>query len=95
VALAGPSILLIADNHGDRVLLKIDPATHLPQAMAWANFDGAEIEETYSNWRQGAGLMWWCHMTRSRNHQEYLRADVTNLRVNQGWSTQRIAFVGP
>ena len=95
VTVAGPSTLLIADKHGDRVLLKVDPGTHLPQAVAWTNFDGAELEETYSNWRQSAGVLWWCHMTRSRNHQEFLRADITNFRVNQGWTPQRIAFVGP
>ncbi|MGD0479977.1 MAG: hypothetical protein ABSA42_07390 [Terracidiphilus sp.] len=95
VALAGPSTLLIADAHGDRVLLKVDPATHLPQAISWTNFDGAEFEETYSNWRQSAGVLWWTHMTRSRNHQESLRADVTNFHANQGWTPQRIAFAGP
>jgi hypothetical protein len=95
VALAGPSTLLIADAHGDRVLLKVDPATHLPQAISWTNFDGAEFEETYSNWRQSAGVLWWTHMTRSRNHQEFLRADVTNFHANQGWTPQRIAFAGP
>jgi hypothetical protein len=95
VVLAGPSTLLIADNHGDRVFLKVDPSTYLPQAISWMNFDGAELEETYSNWRQGAGILWWCHMTRSRNHQEFLRADVTNFHANQGWTPQRIAFVGP
>jgi DNA-directed RNA polymerase subunit RPC12/RpoP len=95
VALAGPSTLLIADNHGDRVFLKVDPSTHLPQAISWTNSDGAELEETYSNWRQSAGVLWWCHMTRSRNRQEFLRADVTNFHVNQGWTPQRIAFVGP
>ena len=95
VSLAGPSTLLIADNHGDRVLLKVDPATHLPQAISWTNFDRTELEETYSNWRQSAGVLWWCHMTRSRNHQEFLRADITNFHANQGWTPQRIAFVGP
>jgi hypothetical protein len=95
VALAGPSTLLIADMQGDRVLLKIDPATRLPEALAWTGSDGAELEETYSNWRQGAGILWWCHMTRSRNHQEFLRADVTNLHANQGWTPQQIAFDGP
>jgi hypothetical protein len=95
VALAGPSSLLIADKQGDRVLLKVDPATRLPQAIAWTNSDGAELEETYSNWRQGAGVLWWTHMMRSRNHQEFLRADVTNFHANQGWTPQRIAFAGP
>jgi hypothetical protein len=95
VALAGPSTLLIADNHGDRLVLKVDPSTHLPQAITWTNFDGAELQETYSNWRQSAGVLWWCHMTRSRNHQEFLRADVTNFHVNQGWTPQQIAFDGP
>jgi hypothetical protein len=95
VVLAGPSTLLIADNHGDRVLLKVDPSTYLPQAISWTNYDGSELEETYSNWRQGAGILWWCHMTRSRNHQEFLHADVTNFHANQGWTPQRIAFVGP
>lgn len=95
VTLAGPSTLLIADNHGDRVFLKIDPSTHLPQAIAWTNLDGAEMLETYSNWRQGAGVLWWTHMTRSRNRQEFLRADVTSFRANQGWTPQQIAFAGP
>jgi len=95
VILAGPSTLLIADNHGDRVFLKADPSTHLPQSITWTNFDGSELDEAYSNWRQSAGVLWWCHMTRSRNHQEFLRADVTNFHVNQGWTPQRIAFVGP
>jgi len=95
VALAGPSILLIADNHGDRVYLKVDPSTNLPQAVSWTNPDGAELVETYSNWRQGAGIMWWTHMTRSRNHQEFLRADVINIHANQGWTPQQIAYAGP
>jgi hypothetical protein len=95
VALAGPSILLIADNHGDRVFLKVDPSTHLPQAVSWTNPDGAELVETYSNWRQAAGILWWTHMTRSRNHQEFLRADVTNFHANQGWTPQQIAYAGP
>lgn len=95
VVLAGPSTLLIADNHGDRVFLKIDPSTYLPQAISWTNYDGSELEETYSNWRQGARILWWCHMTRSRNRQEFLYADVTNFHANQGWTPQRIAFVGP
>lgn len=95
VALAGPSILLIADNHGDRVYLKVDPSTNLPQAVSWTNPDGAELVETYSNWRQGAGIMWWTHMTRSRNHQEFLRADVVNIHANQGWTPQQIAYAGP
>ena len=95
VALAGSLILLIADNHGDRVYLKVDPATHLPQAVAWTNSDGVEFIETYSNWRQGAGIMWWTHMTRSRNRQEFLRADVVNIHANQGWTPQQIAFAGP
>jgi hypothetical protein len=95
IVLAGPSTLLIADKHDDRVLLKVDPSTHLPQAITWINIDGAELQETYSNWRQSAGVLWWCHMTRSRNHQEFLRADIANFHVNQGWTPQRIAFVGP
>jgi hypothetical protein len=95
VVLAGPSTLLIADNHGDRVFLRVDPSTYLPQAISWMNVDGAELDETYSNWRQAAGVLWWCHMTRSRNHQEFLRADVTNFHANQGWTPQQIAFVGP
>jgi len=95
VALAGPLILLIADNHGDRVYLKVDPASHLPQAVAWTNSDGVEFIETYSNWRQGAGIMWWTHMTRSRNRQEFLRADVVNIHANQGWTPQQIAYAGP
>jgi hypothetical protein len=95
VALAGPSILFIADNHGDRVYLKVDPSTHLPQAVSWTTPDGAEFVETYSNWRQGAGIMWWTHMTRSRNRQEFLRADVINIHANQGWTPQQIAFAGP
>jgi hypothetical protein len=95
VVLAGPSTLLIADNHGDRVFLRVDPSTRLPQVITWTNSDGAELEETYSNWRQAAGILWWTHMTRSRNHQEFLRADVTNFHANQGWTPQQIAFVGP
>jgi hypothetical protein len=82
VTLAGPSTLLITDKRNDRVFLKVDPSTHLPQAMTWMNLDGSELEETYSNWRQSAGIMWCRHMVRSRNHQELLRADVTNLQVN-------------
>jgi hypothetical protein len=95
VALAGPSILLIADNRGDRVYLKVDPSTNLPQAVSWTNPDGAELIETYSNWRQAAGILWWTHMTRSRNRQEFLRADVTNFHANQGWTPQQIAYAGP
>jgi hypothetical protein len=82
VTLAGPSTLLITDKRNDRVFLKVDPSTHLPQAMTWMNLDGSELEETYSNWRQSAGIMWSRHRVRSRNHQELLRADVTNLQVN-------------
>jgi hypothetical protein len=82
VTLAGPSTLLITDKRNDRVFLKVDPSTHLPQAMTWMNLDGSELEEAYSNWRQSAGIMWWRHMVRSRNHREFLRADVTNLQVN-------------
>ena len=82
VTLAGPSTLLITDKRNDRVFLEVDPSTHLPQAMMWMNLDGSELEENYSNWRQSAGIMWWRHMVRSRNHQEFLRADVTNLQVN-------------
>ncbi|MGO9796829.1 MAG: hypothetical protein ACLPLZ_12115 [Terracidiphilus sp.] len=82
VTLAGPSTLLITDKRNDRVFLKVDPSTHLPQAMMWMNLDGSELEENYSNWRQSAGIMWWRHMVRSRNHQEFLRADVTNFQVN-------------
>lgn len=81
VTLIGPSTLLIADKRNDRVFLKIDPSTHLPQAITWMNLDGSELEETYSNWRQSAGIMWWRHMARSRNRQEFLRADVTNIQV--------------
>jgi len=94
VALAGSFTLLISDNHGDRVFLKIDPSTHLPQAISWTNSDGAELDETYSNWRQAAGILWWTHMTRSRNHQEFLRADITNFHANQGWTPQQIAYLG-
>jgi hypothetical protein len=94
VALAGPFTLLIFDNHGDRVILRIDPSTRLPQAITWTNSDGSELDETYSNWRQAAGILWWTHMTRSRNHQEFLRADVTNFHANQGWTPQQIAYVG-
>lgn len=81
VTLVGPSTLLIADKRNDRVFLKIDPSTHLPQAITWMNLDGSELEETYSDWGQSAGIMWWRHMVRSRNHQEFLRADVINLQV--------------
>jgi hypothetical protein len=82
VTLAGPSTLLITDRRNDRVFLKVDPSTHLPQAIQWTNLDGSELEETYSNWRQYAGMLWWRHMVRSRNHQQFLSADVTNLQVN-------------
>ncbi len=82
VTLAGPSTLLITDKRNDRVFLKLDPSTHLPQAITWMNLDGSELEETYSNWRQYAGILWWRLMVRSRNHQEFLRADVTNLQAN-------------
>ena len=95
ITLAGPSVLLISDRQNDRVYLKIDPSTHLPQAIAWMNLDGSELEETYSNWRFNAGVMWWLHMTRFRNRQEFLRSDVTGLRVNQGWSAQRLASLQP
>ena len=95
ITLAGPSVLLISDRQNDRVYLKIDPSTHLPQAIAWMNLDGSELEETYSNWRFNAGVMWWLHMTRFRNRQEFLRSDVTGLRVNQGWSAQRLASLEP
>ena len=81
VTLAGPSTLLIADRRNDRVFLKVDPSTHLPQAISWMNLDGSELEESYSNWRQYAGMLWWRHMARSRNHQQFLSADVTNLQV--------------
>lgn len=82
VTLAGPTTLLIADRRNDRVFLKVDPSTHLPQAIQWMNLDGSELEETYSDWRQYAGMLWWRHRVRSRNHQQFLRADVTNLQVN-------------
>lgn len=95
ISLAGPTVLLIADRQNDRVYLKIDATTHLPQAIAWMNLDGSELEETYSNWRLNGGVMWWSHMTRLRNRQEFLRADVTSLRVNQGWTAQRLASLGP
>lgn len=95
ITLAGPSLLLITDRQNERVYLKIDPSTHLPQAIAWMNVDGSELQETYSNWRQSAGVMWWSHMSRLRNRQEFLRADVTSLRVNQGWTPQRLAYLGP
>lgn len=82
VTLAGPSTLLITDRRNDRVFLKVDPSTHLPQAISWMNLDGSDLEETYSNWRHSAGVLWWGHMARSRNHQEFLHADVTSLHVN-------------
>ena len=82
VALAAPSTLLITDKRNDRVFLRVDPSTHLPEAITWMNLDGAELEETYSDWRQYAGMLWWRHMVRSRNHQPFLSADVTNLQVN-------------
>ncbi len=53
--------------------------------------DGSELDESYSDWRQNAGVMWWFHMTRSRNGQEFLRADAIGVRVNQGWNAQRMA----
>jgi len=95
VTLAGPQNLLIVDSHNDRVSIRIDLSTHLPQAIAWINVDGSELQENYSNWRPIAGVMWWFHTTLMRNHQEFVRADVTGVRVNQGWTAQRIASAGP
>jgi hypothetical protein len=81
ITVAGPSTLAIANEHNDRILLKVDPLSHLPQTITWMNLDGSELEETYSDWRQSAGVMWWGHRMRSRNHQEFFRADVTNLQL--------------
>jgi hypothetical protein len=95
ITLAGPFVLLITDHRNDRVYLRINPFTHLPQAIAWTNPDGSELQETYSNWRQSAGILWWFHMTRSRNRQEFLRADVMSVRANLGWTPERIASAAP
>jgi len=95
VTLVGPSTLLISDKRNDRVFLKVDSSTHLPQAISWMNLDGSELQETYSNWRYSSGVLWWRHMVRSRNHQEFLRADVINFHVDQGWTPERLASLGP
>ncbi len=95
VTLAGPSTLLIADSHNDRVWLRVNPFTHLPQSIAWLNADGSELEESYWNWHQNAGVMWWSHMSRSRNRQEVLRADAIGVRVDQGWTAQQMASATP
>lgn len=94
VTLAGPATLLIADSHNDRVWLRVDPSTRLPQSIAWINADGSGMQENYSNWRSVAGVMWWFHATLARNRQEFLRADVAGVRVNQGWTALRMASAG-
>jgi hypothetical protein len=95
VTLAGPATLVIADSHNDRVWLRVDPATRLPQSIAWINADGSAWQENYSNWRPVAGVMWWFQMTRTRNRQEFLHADAAGVRVNQGWTAQRVASANP
>lgn len=89
--LVGPYAILFADKSNNRVLMTVDPITHLPKQISWINIDGAELKEVYWDWRPNANVLWWFQMARSRNNQEFLRSQVLSIRPNHGITPQQLA----
>jgi hypothetical protein len=89
--LVGPSAILFADKHNNRVLMTVDPISLLPKQINWTNLDGAELQEVYWDWRPNASIMWWFQMARYRNNQQFLQSQVLSLRPNRGVTAQQIS----
>jgi hypothetical protein len=89
--LDGPSAILFADKHNNRVLMTVDPISLLPKQINWTNLDGAELQEVYWDWRPNASIMWWFQMARYRNNQQFLQSQVLSLRPNRGVTAQQIS----
>ncbi len=91
VNLTAPGTLVFTDRYHNRATLTADLSRYLPRSLSWRNLDGAVLEETYSDWRKVAGVMWWFHMTRSRDGQTFLEVQVKNYHVNKGLTDKKLS----
>ncbi|MGA8088694.1 MAG: hypothetical protein WCA10_15545 [Terracidiphilus sp.] len=87
----GPFTILFADKYNNRILMSVDPTSRLPRQINWMNPDGAELQEIYWDWRPSSNVMWWFQRARLRNSQEFLRSQVSSLRINRGVTQQQIS----
>jgi formylglycine-generating enzyme required for sulfatase activity len=81
--LAAPDTLKLSDQNGNSVNLIIDLSTQFPRALVWQNADGAELAETYSDWRRVGNIMWWFHMRRARDGATFLEVRVRDYQINK------------
>ncbi len=91
VSLTTPSTIVFSDRFHNHVTLTVDVGSYLPRTLSWRNLDGAMLEETYSGWRMISGVMWWFHMTRSREGQTFLEVQVKNYHVNKGLTDKKLS----
>jgi hypothetical protein len=74
----------VHDEFNNTAALTVDMKSHLPAKLSWRNLDGAMLEETYFDWREINGTMWWFRMTRARDGQTFLEERVRDYRINTG-----------
>lgn len=90
VNLTTPSTIVFSDRFHNRATLTVELASYLPRTLSWRNLDGTVLEETYSDWRVVSGVMWWFHMTRSREGQTFLDVEVKNYQINKGLTDKKL-----
>jgi|GEM_PF-3341014 len=90
VKLASFDAMVFSDKYSDSATLTVDMSNHLPKKLTWRNLDGAVLEETYSDWRKIGDLMWWFHMSRTRDGKSFLEVRVKDYRINSGLDEQAL-----
>lgn len=92
INLTAPGTIVFTDRYHNRATLTVDLRSYLPRSLSWRNLDGALLEETYSDWQKIGGVMWWFHMTRSRDGETFLEVQVKNYHINTGLTDKHLSI---
>ncbi len=92
VSAAGPKSVQISGPDGDSVRLEFDDATGLPvrQVYKEAAMGGAEVRETFSDWREVDGVKFPFKVLMEQNEKKVGEVTVSEIKLNSGVTAEEL-----
>lgn len=95
VNLVKEGVIEVTDSSGERVQLKVDPQTGLPQSMTYQSLQmtgqPATLEDTFEDWQEIDGIKQPRKVTVRRDGQPYAQVAVKEIRFNTGLTAEELS----
>jgi len=87
----GPDVIEISDQQGHSVRVQLDPSSGLPVKTTYRGQQGADSEDTYSEWKEVGGVKLPHKTVTTQGGKRMAESKIAEIRINSGITAEELS----